>query len=456
MLYLHEIIDIVGTGQEPYLDTVGERARHSEQEGISRLAGSWKVVGSTNRWPRVVNLWEMDGWSAVGAKPRAAIPPGKKGPRARSLVGAGHRVAERWVRPDSRADHLLAYPLGARERRVTGVGLLPFAPAPSAGTQVRLSRARGERAQADSRGAGHPALRRLFLRHAERRGHRALGGAGFRESLRLLRNSAGKRSAQGMGGKSGYALGTLRGHVARSIAPLLFPPRDVKVPCRLTPRTRRSASLRADACANGTGDHPGRPAGGSHRPPRTRRSASLRVAACADGTGDHPGRPAGASHRPPGRDGARPSGWPRARMVPAIIQDVRPADPTAPGRDGARASTMGAAFRRWYRRATLCRGRVRGWYRRSSRTSGRRIPPPPPDATERVPAVPPRRASSGSFLDLGCWGGGTGGVVSEGGSPPPVPDERRGARRGGNRHRWLLLPWLGGPRCTYLDVRGPC
>jgi hypothetical protein len=63
MLYLHEIIDIVGSGQEPYIKTVIERAKHSEQEGISRLMGCWKVVGSTNRWPRVVNLWEMDGWS---------------------------------------------------------------------------------------------------------------------------------------------------------------------------------------------------------------------------------------------------------------------------------------------------------------------------------------------------------------------------------------------------------
>ncbi|HYD48124.1 MAG TPA: hypothetical protein VEB21_07250, partial [Terriglobales bacterium] len=30
--------------------------------GISRLMGTWKVIGSTNRWPRVINLWEMDGW----------------------------------------------------------------------------------------------------------------------------------------------------------------------------------------------------------------------------------------------------------------------------------------------------------------------------------------------------------------------------------------------------------
>src|SRR5262249_26044891 len=62
MLYLHEIIDIIGDGQQAYLDTVAERARHSEREGISRMVGTWKVIGSTNRWPRVVNLWEMDGW----------------------------------------------------------------------------------------------------------------------------------------------------------------------------------------------------------------------------------------------------------------------------------------------------------------------------------------------------------------------------------------------------------
>lgn len=75
MLYLHEVIDIVGTGQEAYLATVGERARHSEREGISRLMGTWKVIGSTNRWPRVVNLWEMDGWEHwAGALERQFLP----------------------------------------------------------------------------------------------------------------------------------------------------------------------------------------------------------------------------------------------------------------------------------------------------------------------------------------------------------------------------------------------
>ncbi len=77
MLYLHEVIDIIGTGQEAYLRTVGERARHSEAEGISRLVGTWKVIGSTNRWPRVVNLWEMDGWTHWAATLERQFLPGR-------------------------------------------------------------------------------------------------------------------------------------------------------------------------------------------------------------------------------------------------------------------------------------------------------------------------------------------------------------------------------------------
>lgn len=62
MLYLHETIDILGAGQDAYVQSVLERAAHSEAAGISRLVGVFKVIGSTHRWPRVVNLWEMDGW----------------------------------------------------------------------------------------------------------------------------------------------------------------------------------------------------------------------------------------------------------------------------------------------------------------------------------------------------------------------------------------------------------
>ncbi len=78
MLYLHEIIDIVGTGQEKYMQAVVERGRHSQGEGISRLVGCWKVIGSTNRWPRVVNLWEMDSWGHWAQTLERQFVPEKK------------------------------------------------------------------------------------------------------------------------------------------------------------------------------------------------------------------------------------------------------------------------------------------------------------------------------------------------------------------------------------------
>lgn len=80
VLYLHEIIDIVGTGQENYMQTVIERAAYSQGEDISRLVGCWKVIGSTDRWPRVVNLWEMDDWGHWARTLERQFLPDKKDP----------------------------------------------------------------------------------------------------------------------------------------------------------------------------------------------------------------------------------------------------------------------------------------------------------------------------------------------------------------------------------------
>jgi len=51
-LFLHEVVDIVGRGGRGYMATGGGLA----------LLGTWEVVGTTGRWPQVVNLWEIDGW----------------------------------------------------------------------------------------------------------------------------------------------------------------------------------------------------------------------------------------------------------------------------------------------------------------------------------------------------------------------------------------------------------
>jgi NIPSNAP protein len=60
-LYLHETIDILGTGSEPYKAHTGKLGAH-RTDGGAPLVGTWQQSGSTGTWPTVINLWEMRGW----------------------------------------------------------------------------------------------------------------------------------------------------------------------------------------------------------------------------------------------------------------------------------------------------------------------------------------------------------------------------------------------------------
>lgn len=63
-LYLHEYVDIVGEGAMAYMEhTIGFNVEVAADRGLE-LIGTWYTMGSTGRWPQVVNLWEcVDGWS---------------------------------------------------------------------------------------------------------------------------------------------------------------------------------------------------------------------------------------------------------------------------------------------------------------------------------------------------------------------------------------------------------
>jgi hypothetical protein len=61
-IYLHEIIDIVGEGSEPYKRHTGEGWSGRWRQRSSELVGLWQQSGSTGDWPRVINLWEMEGY----------------------------------------------------------------------------------------------------------------------------------------------------------------------------------------------------------------------------------------------------------------------------------------------------------------------------------------------------------------------------------------------------------
>ena len=63
-LYLHEYVDIVGEGAMPYMERTVEFGAESAAPRGLMLLGTWYVMGSTARWPQVVNIWEcLDGWS---------------------------------------------------------------------------------------------------------------------------------------------------------------------------------------------------------------------------------------------------------------------------------------------------------------------------------------------------------------------------------------------------------
>ncbi|HEX5616569.1 MAG TPA: NIPSNAP family containing protein [Acidimicrobiia bacterium] len=67
-VYIHELIDIIGHNRAKYFHhmtanwcPIGRAERNMACFGV------WGTVGSTGRWPEVVNMWELDGWDGLAA-----------------------------------------------------------------------------------------------------------------------------------------------------------------------------------------------------------------------------------------------------------------------------------------------------------------------------------------------------------------------------------------------------
>jgi hypothetical protein len=65
-MYIHEFIDIIGHNRANYMhhmtanwSPIAQRERHQLCYGV------WGTVGTTRRWPEVVNLWEEDGFDGL-------------------------------------------------------------------------------------------------------------------------------------------------------------------------------------------------------------------------------------------------------------------------------------------------------------------------------------------------------------------------------------------------------
>ena len=65
-VYIHEFIDIIGHNRAAYMHHMTANWSPEAQEQREQLCyGVWAVLGSTGRWPEVVNIWEHDGWDGL-------------------------------------------------------------------------------------------------------------------------------------------------------------------------------------------------------------------------------------------------------------------------------------------------------------------------------------------------------------------------------------------------------
>ena len=65
-VYTHEFIDIRGAKRPQYMHHMTANWSPIAQEERNQLCfGVWGVIGTTDRWPRVINMWEEDGFAGL-------------------------------------------------------------------------------------------------------------------------------------------------------------------------------------------------------------------------------------------------------------------------------------------------------------------------------------------------------------------------------------------------------
>jgi len=88
-VYIHEFIDIIGHNRARYMHHMTANwCPVARVERKQLCLGVWGTVGSTGRWPEVINMWELDGWDGLVAN------------FAHEITGIGHQdpsLADWWA-----------------------------------------------------------------------------------------------------------------------------------------------------------------------------------------------------------------------------------------------------------------------------------------------------------------------------------------------------------------------
>ena len=67
-VYIHEFIEIIGHNRGRYMHHMTANwCPVARAERNQLCLGVWATLGSTGRWPEVVNMWELDGWDGLAA-----------------------------------------------------------------------------------------------------------------------------------------------------------------------------------------------------------------------------------------------------------------------------------------------------------------------------------------------------------------------------------------------------
>ncbi len=104
-VYIHEFIDIIGHNRARYMHHMTANwCPVARAERNQLCLGVWGTVGSTGRWPEVVNMWELDGWDGLVANFEHEFDARlAAGSFPRRVVGGGRLPSARWRRPHRRA-----------------------------------------------------------------------------------------------------------------------------------------------------------------------------------------------------------------------------------------------------------------------------------------------------------------------------------------------------------------
>ena len=151
-VYIHEFIDIIGHNRARYMHHMTANWCPVAREERNQLCfGVWGTVGSTGRWPEVVNMWELDGWDGLVGQLRPRVRPRHAaGPVARRVVGGRGVAAARRRRPHRRARAVDPADRRARSPTASAASSTPtsWSRVPAAGRASSSTRVH------DARGAG--------------------------------------------------------------------------------------------------------------------------------------------------------------------------------------------------------------------------------------------------------------------------------------------------------------